>query len=107
METLHYKIKEQSFLARVAAYKLGAKNVAFVVGKTIHLHDVSKEYFLNDAAWLRHELCHIRQFKEHGYFGFIFKYLWESWRKGYHDNKYEVEARQAEKFMLPSEPDRK
>jgi len=103
MKSLKYNIKERSFLAKIAAYKLGAKNVAFVIGKTIHLHNVTKEYFLNDAAWLRHELCHIRQFEEHGYFNFIYKYLLESWRKGYYNNKYEVEAREAENPSSPSE----
>lgn len=69
-----------------------------VLGKTIHLHNVSKENFLNDSRWLKHELCHIRQFKEHGYILFIAKYLWESLRKGYYNNRFEVEARAAEKL---------
>lgn len=99
MEPIKYKIKERSFLAKLAAFKLGAKNVAFVIGNTIHLHNVTKEYFLTDAAWLRHELCHVRQFKEHGYLPFIFKYLLESLRNGYYDNKYEVEAREAENSL--------
>ncbi len=96
MTTLDYKIKEKSFLARLAAAKLKATSVAFVIGNSIHLHNVSKEHFLKDAAWLRHELCHIRQFKEHGFFIFIFKYLLESVRHGYYNNKYEIEARAAE-----------
>lgn len=82
----------------MAAVKLKSHSVAMVLGKTIHLHNVSKENFLNDSQWLKHELCHIRQFKEHGYFLFIAKYLWESLRKGYYNNRFEVEARAAEKL---------
>lgn len=82
----------------MAAVKLKSHSVAMVLGKTIHLHNVSKENFLNDSRWLKHELCHIRQFKEHGYILFIAKYLWESLRKGYYNNRFEVEARAAEKL---------
>ncbi len=96
---LKYKIKEDSFWAKLAAYKLGASNVAFVLGSTIHLYKVSKEHFLKDESWLRHELCHIRQFREHGFFTFIFKYLRESIKNGYYNNKYEIEARAAENLI--------
>ena len=99
---LKYKIKENSFFAKLAAYKLASKNVAFVLGNTIHLHNVSKDYFLKDEVWLRHELCHIRQFREHGFFTFIFKYLRESIKNGYYNNKYEVEARKAEQSAKQS-----
>lgn len=89
-------VKENSWLARIAAWKLNSDSVAMVLGKTIHLYNSSKENFLNDERWLKHELCHIKQFKEHGYFMFVVKYLWESVRKGYYNNRFEVEAREAE-----------
>jgi len=89
-------IKENSWLAKIAAFKLGTKAVAMVLGKTIHLHNTTEAEFLQDEKWLKHELCHIKQFKEHGYMGFIVKYLWESIRKGYYNNRFEVEARKAE-----------
>lgn len=95
-QRLPYRVKENSFLARMAAFKLGSSNVAFVLGSTIHLHNVSKEEFLNNEQWLRHELCHIRQFREHGFLPFVMKYLLESLRMGYYNNKYEAEARAAE-----------
>ena len=91
-----YIIKENSWIAAVAAKKLRAKSVAMVLGNTIHLHGAAKKSFLQNEPWLKHELCHIKQFHEHGYFSFIAKYLWESLRKGYHNNKYEAEARAAE-----------
>ncbi len=92
------KIKENSWLAKLAAKKLRVQSVAMVLGNTIHLHKTTKAEFLKDEAWLKHELCHIRQFKEQGYFLFIVKYLWESLRKGYYNNRFEVEARNAEKL---------
>jgi hypothetical protein len=91
-----FKIKENSWLAKIAAKKLKTSAVAMVLGKTIHLHNASKAEFLLDEKWVKHELCHIKQFKEHGYFGFLVKYLWESLRKGYYNNRFEVEARNAE-----------
>jgi hypothetical protein len=93
-----FYVKENSWLAAIAAKKLQANSVAMVVGKTIHLHGCNKEIFLADERWLKHELCHIKQYKENGTILFLIKYLWESIRKGYYNNKYEVEARAAEKL---------
>jgi hypothetical protein len=90
-------IKERSWVAKLAAKKLKAKAVAIVIGKTIHLHNAAREEFLHNERWVRHELKHVRQFQEYGFFVFIVKYLWESIRKGYVNNKFEVEARAAEK----------
>ncbi len=89
-------IKENSWIAKLAAKKLKSKNVAIVIGGTIHLHNVTKHQFLQNEKWVKHETCHLHQFKKHGYFTFIVKYLLESVRHGYHDNKYEQEARRAE-----------
>jgi len=91
-----YIIKENSWIAKLAAYKLRSKKVAIVIGKTIYLHNTSKQTFLNDDRWLKHELCHIKQFQQNGFFIFIVKYLWESIKNGYYNNKFEVEARNAE-----------
>ena len=93
---MQFLIKENSWIAKLAAKKLQSENVAIVIGKTIHLHHVSKENFLKDKKWLKHEMCHINQFKKYGFLNFILKYLWESYRHGYYNNKYEVEARKAE-----------
>ncbi|CAN5320587.1 hypothetical protein BH09BAC2_BH09BAC2_06700 [soil metagenome] len=80
----------------MAAKKLRSAQVAIVIGKTIHLHQVSKQEFLLNTGWLKHELCHVKQYKKYGYFRFIFMYLWESILHGYQNNKYEAEARRAE-----------
>lgn len=90
------RIKENSWLALIAAKKLRTAQVAMVIGRTIHLHNVSREDFLKDEKWVKHEQCHIEQYRRHGFIGFIARYTWESIRRGYHNNRFEAEARQAE-----------
>ena len=96
---LHYHIKEQSWIARLAAFKLNSDKVAIVIGKTIHLHNTRQQEFLQNKKWLLHELKHIEQFQHYGFIRFIFLYTWESLRKGYTNNKYEIEARNAEQVV--------
>jgi hypothetical protein len=67
-----------------------------VLGKTILLHNTTHAELINNKRWLRHELAHVRQFQQYGYFRFLFLYLLESIKKGYHNNKFEREAREAE-----------
>ncbi len=98
MNKTSFQIKENSWLAKLASKKLCSNSVAIVLGKTIHLHNTTKEQFLQDERWVKHELCHIEQFKDHGYIFFIAKYLWESLKKGYYNNKFEKEAREAEEL---------
>jgi hypothetical protein len=93
---IHIKIREHSLLARLAAWKLNSGSVAIVFGRTIHLWKVDKNSFLQNQRWLLHEMEHIRQYKELGFTRFIWLYLLESIRKGYHNNRFEVEARKAE-----------
>ncbi|MDN3658281.1 DUF4157 domain-containing protein [Ferruginibacter paludis] len=92
----NFTIKENSWLAKIAAKKLRSSAVAMVIGNKIHLHNTTAGEFLQDRRWVKHELCHIRQYKQHGTTGFIVKYLWESLKKGYYNNRFEVEARAAE-----------
>ena len=92
------RVKERSFIARIAAFILRTNNVAIVFGKTIFLWNATKEDLLNNKKWLRHELVHVKQFLRYGFFPFIFMYLWESIKKGYYNNKFEVEARNFEKL---------
>ena len=93
---MEFEIKENSWIAKIAAMKLQSENVAIVLGKTIHLYQVSKEDFLKNEKWVKHEMCHLQQFKKYGFLPFIFKYLWESIKVGYYKNKFEVEARNTE-----------
>ena len=98
LEKINFLIREKSWLAKMAAYKLKSQSVAMVLGKTIHLHNTTKEDFLQNKKWVKHELCHVQQFRQHGYISFILKYLWESLRKGYYNNKFEAAARAAEEL---------
>ena len=99
---MEFYIKEKSLWARIAAWKLKSKRAAIVFGKTVHLHNISRQQFLNDTRLMKHELCHVRQYQENGFLTFLFRYLVESIRKGYTNNKFEIEARNAE--GLPPDP---
>jgi len=90
------RIKEKSWVARVAAAKLKADKVAIVFGNTIHLHNTSRSEFLNDKKWVCHELKHVQQYQQNGFVGFITQYLFDSVKNGYTNNKFEVEARNNE-----------
>lgn len=90
------KIKENSWIARLAALKLGKKKCAITIADTIHLYNTSREDFMANKKWVRHELKHVEQYKAHGMVRYWALYLYESMRKGYHNNKFEVEAREAE-----------
>ncbi len=91
------KIKENSWLARIAAYKLDSDSVAMVIGKTIYLHNSGKDEFLNNQRWVRHEVAHVKQYLELGLLPFLALYLLETLKKGYQNNRFEVDARQKEK----------
>jgi hypothetical protein len=90
-----YHIKENSWLAKLAAMKLRSDKMAIVVGSTIHLYNASKEDLLKDEHWMKHELCHVRQYRKYGVMRFLLLYLWESLLKGYRKNRFEEEARKA------------
>ncbi len=93
---MKYRIRENSFWAKLAAKKLKSDQMAMVLGRTIHLYNTDHREFLNNRRWLRHELAHIKQYRELGFFGFLWAYTLESIRKGYQQNRFEVEARAAE-----------
>lgn len=89
-------IHENSWLAALAAFKLRSKRVAITMGNHIFLWNADRKTFLDTESWLKHELCHVRQFRHYGFFTFLWLYLIESVRKGYWENKFEKEARLAE-----------
>lgn len=41
-----------------------------------------------------HEMIHVEQVQRLGWFKFYASYLWESYKVGYWENKYEIEARE-------------
>jgi len=89
-------IKQNAWIARLAAQKLKTANAAIVIGNTIYLHGVSKDRFLDDPAWVRHELTHVGQYRESGILLFILKYLYQCSRFGYYNAPLEKAARLAE-----------
>ena len=96
MEKIKCRIKEHSWLARRAAQQLGASRAAIVFGHTIHLHGVKRGEFLRNEAWVRHEVCHVKQYRHYGFLRFLWLYLVEYWRYGYQQNRFEIAAREAE-----------
>jgi hypothetical protein len=95
------RIRENSFMARIGAVVLKSRRMAMVIGSTIHLYNISREAFLADESWVKHELCHIAQYRQYGRAGFILRYMFESIRKGYYHNRFEAEARKAESNTEP------
>ena len=89
-------VKSGSWIAAIAARKLRTDTVAIVIGRTIHLYNASVQSFLSNKCWLLHELKHVEQYEQLGFFRFIYTYLRESMKNGYHGNVLEVEARRAE-----------
>lgn len=98
---IEYRIKENSWLAKLAAWRLGSENMAMVIGHTIHLHNSSRLDFLRNQSWVNHELCHIRQYQERGIIGFLWAYTMETLRNGYARNRFELEAIEAESRPMP------
>lgn len=89
-------IRENSWIAKLAAMKLKENRIAIVVGATIHLWNASKEDLFKNKRWLRHELEHVYQYKQHGFFKFLILYIIDSVKNGYHKNRFEIAAREKE-----------
>lgn len=72
---------------RVGGWCLGRRTVdGITLGRTVHLAD----HVGHPPGLLLHELAHVRQFARDR--GFPLCYAWESLRRGYARNRYEVEA---------------
>jgi hypothetical protein len=89
----HVKIKEDSWLARLAAARLKTKQVAMVVGDTIYLYGVTRHRFLQNLDWVAHELKHVEQYRRLGLLRFFALYAWYTVLHGYYQNPLEKEAR--------------
>ena len=73
---------------RVGGWLLGRATVAAVtLGRTIFLSHGTRL----DAELLLHEFRHVEQFSDAR--SFPLRYIWQSLRRGYHANRYEVDAR--------------
>lgn len=91
------RIHENAWVAWLAARALHTSRMAVTLGSRIYLWNTDRATFLADEAWVRHELCHIRQFRRYGLLRFLFLYLVESICHGYRGNRFEQEARAQER----------
>jgi hypothetical protein len=85
---------------RVAGLLLGRASVAAVtLWRTVFLGPRTPLH----AELLLHELRHVHQFEASAVFPL--RYLWETLRRGYHSNRFEVDAREyaARRLRAPSE----
>jgi hypothetical protein len=87
------KIKANSKRARMAAFNLGTKSVAMVWGNTILLHNVTTSEFLKSKTWVRHEVRHVQQSQKLGKFYFLWRYFILSFKYGYKNHPFEIDAR--------------
>ena len=93
---MNIRIKTNSARARLAAKIMKTDSIAIVFGSTIYLWNCSRENFLKNTAWLRHETAHVLQFRRIGFVSFCFLYVIEHIRNGYDKNRFETEAREKE-----------
>lgn len=52
---------------------------------------------MKNRSTLRHELCHVRQGRKHGWLSYPLQYWMEYLKTGYAQNRYEMSARRAER----------
>lgn len=72
---------------RIGGWALGMRSVdGITLGGTVFL----APHAVPTAALLLHELAHVHQFGRDA--AFPVRYLWESLRRGYRGNRYEIEA---------------
>jgi hypothetical protein len=95
-------LKHNSIVSKIAAKLLkmpAGKQLATTIGHTIHLLNTDAHYFAARRDWIRHELQHVIQAETVRFF--YIKYVWESIRKGYHRNRFELEADNLRNTALP------
>ena len=74
---------------RIGGWSLGATTVSgFTLWRTIWV----EPRFIWEAELLLHEIRHVQQFQAS--VSFPMRYIWESLRRGYYQNSFEVDARQ-------------
>ena len=72
---------------RIGGWALGQSSVlGIALGRTVFLAPHASP----TAALLLHELAHVHQFEQVA--AFPLRYLWESLRRGYRGNRFELEA---------------
>ena len=83
----HARWRQGGIPPRIGGLALGMRSVqGITLGRTVFLDSQAS---LNPALLL-HELAHVHQFERDG--TFPIRYVLESLRRGYHANRYELEA---------------
>lgn len=91
-----FKVVEDSRLAKIAGRLKGEKDkYAITIGKTIFLN-CKAEVFFSDPGWVRHELTHVKQYKEYGILRFLQLYIFYSIFHDYKNIPFEKEALSAQ-----------
>lgn len=101
---VYVKLKTNTIVSKIAHRLIRSfkgKAVASTIGTTIHLHNITPEDFIENRAFLRHEIQHVIQYQTIRFFAL--KYIWETLKRGYFNNKYEVEAREKAIYEFPSQ----
>jgi len=82
-----------SKVAKLLAKIMKKQGMALVIGQTVY-------YSMSEAEvgprLRRHENRHKQQYKENGFFKFIFLYIFYTIKYGYRNNPFEVDARNHE-----------
>ena len=67
---------------------------AITLGKRVYFRKHRQGYTERDRVrLLAHEACHVRQYAEYGFFGFLWKYFCLLVKHGYDDHPMEKECR--------------
>lgn len=99
-ELARVRLRRGGLLPRIGGWCLGQATVAGItIGRTVWLGT----HATPSAELLLHELRHVHQFESVR--AFPLRYVWETLRRGYHHNRFEVDARQyaAERMRPPPE----
>ena len=91
------KLVPYSLVAKIVGRMHGEEeDYAITVGRTIYL-SCSKEDFLSDTPWVRHEVTHVLQYKKFGILEFAKRYLFSAiFYHNYRKIPFEKEAILAE-----------
>jgi hypothetical protein len=93
------RFRRGGILVHIGGWCLGRPSVAGItLGRTVWVaHDV-----VLDPDLLLHEVRHVHQFAT--LWLFPVRYVWESLRRGYHRNRYEIDARAYAALRHRAEP---
>ena len=95
----HARYRRGGLPPRIGGWCLGQSTVSAIrLWRTVWLGDTTPF----DSELLLHEVRHVAQFESSRAFPVL--YLWESLRRGYHANRFEVDARAYAAARLRSEP---